>query len=494
MWAGLFSVAHAKPVETAQTPSTLRVLYVGWDPKTVQLDINDMDVSEDPLLAARLLALKKSRSPDFEQFLRQYFSTVKVVYAPAYREAMSGDYDVTIFDALPKPVRAGVSRRDSPRDEYEPPQYLSAEFDRAALLINTVSPNIASPLRYKMDWKCLCLGKEALGMRLEHPIFNAPYEVKPTLKYIPTPANFFEHYNGRALAATMPAWLVQRDAYDDNGYPSGMVSSGQGFANAPDAEVIAGGVSSMSVDAVSLARHGNFFHWGFSAGPQDMTEEGRLVFINAVHYIARFNGQRPYSRRRYPYPANREDMLDLAYGLFKGSYEEWAEERKESHEKRQAALKDAQATGKKLSAEDLEELGEPVLPLSREGWLKEQLMEHAQEVVALLGADLKAYLPYYEANLEYLRPAQTAGDWVNYLVDEDVRSLAVSNRSPELLETCVLLLEHNLDAAKAQRLLERYTDQKLKAAEEWRAWLDRNRERLYFSDEDDFRFHVAPKD
>ena len=47
------------------------------------------------------------------------------------------------------------------------------------------------------------------------------------------------------------------------------------------------------VQPVAIARHGNFFLWGFSAQPSDMTLEAQKCFLNAVCYIKKFDGQKP---------------------------------------------------------------------------------------------------------------------------------------------------------------------------------------------------------
>lgn len=43
---------------------------------------------------------------------------------------------------------------------------------------------------------------------------------------------------------------------------------------------------------MAIGRHGNFLHWGFAALSDDMTDEARDVFANAVVYIAGFAGKR----------------------------------------------------------------------------------------------------------------------------------------------------------------------------------------------------------
>lgn len=489
MLAALMVSAHAQAAEL----SALRILFVGSDPATLTLTAEE----KTQPFADRMLALRKVRTPQFEQLLRRYFKTVKVVYAKDYQEALSADYDVTVFDAEPRPIQESFMENDPKTGQpvrFHAAEYLTAQFSAAALLISTNSPKLAEPLEYKMDWLCECLEAHAHDIRLDHPIFNTPYKVKPTLEYRPTPESYRHYYAGRDLPKVMPMWRAQKEAHEDGkGYPSGLVSTGRGFTDASDAEVIADGVNTKTQDSVALARHGNFFHWGFSASPQDMTDQAQLAFINSVHYIARFKGQRPYSRRpfRMAFPHNRQVALDLAYIQTQQTYEDWVKQQKDSYEMRQDYLHRMQQAGQQLDESDVKAMTEPMPALpTREQWLKEAALSlQAPSVVAQFGSALDKYLPYYRQNLGYLVPGPKL---YTFEVDEDVRSLAVPNHDVELLELCVAMLESNLDVTKATRILTRYSGEKLQTPQQWRKWLDSNRSRLYFSDEDGYRFHVAP--
>ncbi len=79
------------------------------------------------------------------------------------------------------------------------------------------------------------------------------------------------------------------------------------------------------------------------------------------------------------------------------------------------------------------------------------------------------------------------------MVDEDVKALGLSNRKIELLETCISMLERNDRRELATRILERYTTEHFSSAQEWRAWLNTNRGRLFFTDVGGFKFMVAPQ-
>lgn len=470
--------------------SRLRVLFVGYDPKSAQL--NEMErYSNNP---EQLLALKRARSGNFERLLRRYFATVRVVYGPAYKEALSADYDVTIFDALPPAITPEVVERDLKTGEvvrYEPAHYLTEGFDRAAILLREVAAEISQPLHYKMDWECLCLEAHAHDMKLSHPVFNTPFVVTPTLVERPTPESYRRRfYSGRALTDTMLMWRVQNQSPSDGkGFPAGLVSSGPGFVDATDSEVISGGECSKARESVSIARHGNFFMWGFSGDPQYMTGEAQLVFVNAIHYIARFQGQHPYSHRPYR-SYTREVALDTAYSSQQGdTYDAWVKTQEAEYEAQHRYLRQLQKAGRKLPPEVLKQLDEPKPPTKdRSHWLKEEVLSlYPDSVVAVLGSDVQKYLPYYESSVEYLRPGAK-----NFEVDEDVRSLAISNRSIALLDLCLAMLESNTEVEKALRILTRYTGEDFHSAPEWRRWLDAHRSNLYFSDVDGFKFHSAP--
>jgi hypothetical protein len=103
------------------------------------------------------------------------------------------------------------------------------------------------------------------------------------------------------------------------------------------------------------------------------------------------------------------------------------------------------------------------------------------------GKDPEKYIAYYKENLEYLH---RAGNY--FVVDEDVHHLGLSNRKVELLERCVALLEKGEQPELALRVLKRYTTETFPEAGLWRAWLDKNRGRLFFTDLGGFKFMVGP--
>jgi hypothetical protein len=267
-----------------------------------------------------------------------------------------------------------------------------------------------------------------------HEIFHKPFPVEIRWEERPTPENYRHWPGGDKLGKTMKVWKVQTKSFP--AIDPGLVSDPYGFADSPDAEVISSGLNSKGPESVALSRHGNFFLWGFAAAPSDMTPEARKCFLNAVCYIRKFDGQRPF-------------VLKTASGR------EWA--------------------------------------LVYAGYLKNITDQNfvnqlfPQELRDRFGKDPDKYRQYYQENLEYLRPAKAG-----YAVDEDVKGLGLSNRRVELLDRCVALLEKGEQQELALRVLKRYTHEKFAEPKEWRAWLDRKRERLFFTDTGGYKFMVAP--
>src|SRR5205823_3680627 len=103
--------------------------------------------------------------------------------------------------------------------------------------------------------------------------------------------NYLHAPEGKTLGKTMKVWRVQTRRFPQ--IDPGLVSNPKGFVGASDAEVIAAGLNNKGPSSVALARHANFFLWGFSASPRDMTPEARKCFVNVVSYIKKFEGQRP---------------------------------------------------------------------------------------------------------------------------------------------------------------------------------------------------------
>jgi hypothetical protein len=279
----------------------------------------------------------------------------------------------------------------------------------------------------------MCLYEEAHGVDASHPIFLGPVPVTLTFHEMPTPA----HYRrvDDSLGAVLRAWRVHRDKLPQHSYV-GVVADGFGFTDSPDAEWIASGRNSKNARAAALARHGNFFHWGFAASPPEMTDEAQRVFLNTLVYMKRFAGQRP-----------------LVVG--EGRSREWLP---------------AMLAG----TEPLAEYVKDQLPPS---WLAQK------------GEDRAGLRALAVAELGFVRR-----EGERWQVDVDCRRLGLDNREPASLRRCAELMAAGGDDAKvAAGVLERYTGERFASAAEWQAWLAAAGDRLFHSDRVG-RFRIAPRE
>lgn len=82
----------------AQVEKTnLRVLYVSG-----HSDIETMGIASYDTAAHDKSVVERAAA--WEQYLNQYFTTVKSVRGADYNYRMSYDYDVTVIDGIPQPV------------------------------------------------------------------------------------------------------------------------------------------------------------------------------------------------------------------------------------------------------------------------------------------------------------------------------------------------------------------------------------------------------
>jgi hypothetical protein len=130
----------------------------------------------------------------------------------------------------------------------------------------------------------------------DHEVYRTPLAVKFQPEEWDTPDNYRETFLGPGtLSDKIKVWRVQRT---DKSY-GGVVARSYGFNDSPDAEVLAVGFNEgKEYGAIGISRHGNFLQWGYSASPSQMTEPGKALFVNCVHYIRRFDGKAPLVRVR----------------------------------------------------------------------------------------------------------------------------------------------------------------------------------------------------
>jgi hypothetical protein len=262
-----------------------------------------------------------------------------------------------------------------------------------------------------------------------------------------------------------------------------LVSILYGFDDSPDAEVFAQGIAMKGPDTVSLGRHANYFLWGFSGPPAEMTPAAQRLFLNVVSYMRQFDGQAPLVRR-----TSLARQWALRNALIPRSLSE--ESQKRAAEQLRERLPQFRSTIPEKFRDDPDAFIAERVAKTREAelaWMKQVI---PKPLFDEFGMDTEKYLAYYRENFEYLRA--DPGDLTMFVVDDDAKSVGPSNRRPEFLERCVSMLERNDRPEVAIRLLKRYTSEDFKTAPQWRAWFDANRPRLFFSDAGGYRFFVRP--
>ena len=468
--------------------SDLKVLYVGGT-----ADIQTFAAKVDSVVLQKEIA---KRTASFENMLKQYFETVTVVAGMDYTMDLSDDYDVTIFDGMIRELAPFKVERDAQGKviSLTPAVYLTEDFDRPAILLAEMGENLGRFLGLKTDWYCLCLDADAHHIRMDHPIFQGPFPVKMTMVMKPTPeaGKSMPYLNGEWAPDSLPMWRVQKEGYGTHrGVRIGMVNRPWGFEDSPEAEVISGGVSAKVLEAVAISRHGNFFHWGFAASPDGMTEEAKNVFANAIVYIAQFAGQTPIARKYDVGIITRDYTNTYAFMASRQRYDESLEVERQFAASMEAAKKTAQE--KQAKGEELnmtEQIALTFQPMPSKPY-DAYLQERYPDLYVLFGTDEKGYADYFADNAPYFMPDPRR---FGFLIDEDARSLGIPTNDVRLLDKAISLWESGENEEKGRRLLERYTLCRFDTPAEWRAWFEANKSRLFFTESGGWYFLVNTRD
>lgn len=463
----------------AQGKQKVSVLYVGGSGEMETTGVSEVDSVE-------LAKSVKARTASFSKFLKAHFRRVKVVDAKDYVPAMSADYDVTVFDGRPTPLRPTVIERDAQGRvvKYERAAYLPDDFDRPVLCIADASEEIGRSIGTKCDWFCLCLDADAHHWVKDHPIFQGPFKVDIRTEMKPTPPNAFEYAEmyGYELPAETEMWTVQTKSYTtDRSYRIGMVSRPEGFLDSPEAEVISSGTCAKSIDAVAIGRHGNFFHWGFSASPDYLTEAGKAALANAIVYISKFAGQHVIARKLDETIATRKQADAQKFLASREAWQDYNQMNRQYYQAvdsiRKVALtkqergEELDGTEKMYLAMDFRQPEEPTYA--------EYLKQRFPTLYHVFGDDAAEYARYYEKNRAWFRPDE---EGYNLDIDEDVRTLGIANNDKRLLDTCIVMLEKGKEPELARRVLERYTLCRFATPAEWRKWYDTYQDKLFFTE------------
>lgn len=466
-----------------------KILYVGYSPDE-KLPPNTA-YNTGGVSGERFEEDIKRRMESFKELLEKHFLKVETVHCKKYTDELSEQFDVTIFDGQPEPIEPGFIKKDpitGKTIKYKKAKYISDGFSKPAVLIAQNGSIMGEPIGLFTDWYCMCLYSHAFNTDLEHEIFKSPNKVKIKLKDREVPSDARKYPNGNDLPDKIPMWQVQTESSKDGkGYRTGVISHGLPFMESPDCEYISGGESMKDITAAALARHGNFFLWGFAASPDYMTESAQLAFVNAVTYIAKFDGAIPEYRK---YSRGLATRMKVDFEIF--SYSQKSHEQhvltysryNESMIEKQKAATEKKSNGEKL--DKMEEYALKFKPNILPTW-DEYIQGKKKSVVAKeFDGDLEAARNFLTENRKYYK-----GGKVNMQAfDKDAQKIGIANSDPALLDAAISLLESGKDAELGLRILKRYTKKTFTTPAEWRKWYEKYHKYLFFSEALGFKFYV----
>lgn len=310
-----------------------------------------------------------------------------------------------------------------------------------------------------------------------HPIFNGPLPIELELEEVPTPPKYKYYELTGDVPDTMTTVKVLKKEWDTLNLPvgerpdkseAGVVTTGDGFLDSPDTEWIAGGTHLKGPDYFAIGRQGRLLQWGFYGTPDEMTETGQRLLINAVHYIHGFKDHPILTTRE----ASPREGLATSLALLDLYETEDMEEFYDTPEK----VKEAQERVIERT------FGETVPPEAYGA--KEERRAWYEENEPWLYWDGARVGSQYAGKAYFRLEGQ-------YRIDEDARALGIANNDTGLLERAVADLREGVEPERAGRLLARYTGVSHDSADGWQGWLDENGSSLFASDWGGYRFQPA---
>lgn len=248
-------------------------------------------------------------------------------------------------------------------------------------------------------------------MRSDHKILSYPLRVR--------------HNNGRLQV------LKMRATEQGN---MGEALTLDTIVNSIDAELIATGPSGKGPNRGAIVRHGRYVLWCFEGFVSEMTDSGKALFVNTLHYTA--TCARASVLEKHGSIGTRDTIYE-SLGFIKTECPGYL-----------ATLK---------------------------GYLPSELADKKLPDVE----------KWYLENRQYLRL-----DYRRFEVDTFAKDLEVANHKIAYLKRCIHNLEDGKLVNQSLAALKRYTGLDYTKPFQWRNWYTENEKYLYFSDCEGFIFKV----
>ncbi len=277
-------------------------------------------------------------------------------------------------------------------------------------------------------------------LREDHPVFKFPELIQFSQSVeIETP----DAWKHGMAASTIRVLPLAKDP--DAKLRDGWCTYTYEHLQAPELEIVCGGVNAKTHKASAIWRQGQLLHFGFEPSPDEFNASGKSLLINSICYIARFIDDRPIIRR------SAEGRL-----LDRGAIE-------------------------RLVDNDERDL-EPYLTwFFSNGALRERLSGMTRE-------ELRRW---YRSNRGYL----SADRHGKFYIDEEAEKFGTAPDSAEFIPLAIEALRRQEDERSlAATLLRKYVPSGPRddTAASWKTWWDENRGCLFFSDSGGFRWYVDP--
>ena len=121
----------------------------------------------------------------------------------------------------------------------------------------------------------------------------------------------------------------------------------------------------------------------------------------------------------------------------------------------------------------------------------DMLKRYQDSVFYMFGTDEQAYLDYYDTNKDWFYGGEGTYELT---VDEDAKAWGIPNNDLRLLDKAISEWEKGGEVERAKRVLERYTLCRFTTPQEWRAWYEANKGRLFFTESGGWLFMVDTRD
>ncbi len=281
-------------------------------------------------------------------------------------------------------------------------------------------------------------------MLRDHQIFNSPHKVdRSRSTSIPTPSAW------KREVAEQEVSVLPIVSDTEKSYHDGWCVYTYEHTQAPELEIICGGINAKTPKASAIWRQGFLMHFGFEPAPDQLNENGQALLVNSICYIAKYGNDRPLVRTPSTFYS-------------------------------------------RVRKYDRDVIGRLVENTSRElgVYLGLYLTVEAKSQVEEMDRDTLA--AWFAENRGFLR----ANDEGKYSIDTQAKQFGLAVDTHEFVQTAILATAQDFERAEMARdLLERYLHIGPKDAADsaaWQQWYADNKDYLFFSDTGGFCWLIDP--